>query len=71
MIQPRYVLDNNVLVSRLLTAYSVPGKAASHAADKGILLVSDATLDELVDVLVRPKFDSYVTLEERLIHTNL
>ena len=65
MIQQRYVLDNNVLVSRLLAAYSVPGKAARHAADNGILLVSDATLNELVDVLARPKFDSYITLEER------
>jgi putative PIN family toxin of toxin-antitoxin system len=26
---------------------------------------SDATLDELADVLARPKFDPYVTLEER------
>jgi putative PIN family toxin of toxin-antitoxin system len=65
MTQQRYVVDNNVLVSRLLAAYSVPGKAASYAADKGILLVSDTTVDELVDVLARPKFDSYVTLEER------
>lgn len=65
MIQPRYVLDTNVLVSRLLAEHSAPGKVARHAADTGVLLVSDATLDVLVDVLACPKFDPYVTLEER------
>jgi putative PIN family toxin of toxin-antitoxin system len=62
---PRRVLDTNVLISRLLMADSVPGRAVQHAVNTGVLLVSDATLDELADVLARPKFDPYVTLEER------
>jgi len=65
MPPPRRVLDTNVLISRLLMAHSVPGRAVRHAVDTGLLLVSDATLDELADVLVRPKFDPYVTPEER------
>lgn len=65
MTLPRRVLDTNVLVSRLLMVNSLPGQVARHAAETGILLVSDATLDELVNVLARPKFDPYVTLEER------
>jgi len=62
---PRRVLDTNVLISRLLMAHSTPGRAVRHAVDTGVLLVSDATLDELADVLARPKFDPYLTLEER------
>ncbi len=65
MIRPRCVLDTNVLISRLLMASSVPGRAAQCAAGTGVLLVSEATLDELMEVLTRPKFDRYITLEER------
>lgn len=45
----RIVADTNCLVSRLLLP----------------LLISDATLDDLADVLSRPKFDRYVSLEDR------
>lgn len=33
--------------------------------DNGILLVSEATMNELADVLARPKFDRYISLEDR------
>jgi len=65
MKQARCVIDTNVLISRLLMADSVPGRAARHAAETGVMLVSHDTLDELVEVLSRPKFDAYVTVEER------
>lgn len=61
----RLVLDNNVLVSRLLVPASVPGQAVRKAIDIGQLLVSDAMLDELAAVLSRPKFDPYVTISDR------
>ena len=61
----RIVADTNCLVSRLLLPESVPAKAVRKAVDKGQLLISDATLDELADVLSRPKFDRYVSLEDR------
>lgn len=35
------------------------------ATDSGTVLISDATLGELADVLSRPKFDRYVSVNER------
>ena len=61
----RIVVDTNALVSRLLLPASVPGQAVRKAVDNGILLVSEATMNELADVLARPKFDRYITLEDR------
>lgn len=63
--RPRIVIDNNVLISRLLLPGSVPGRAVRKAVDAGQLLVSDATLAELAAVLARPKFDPYITIADR------
>jgi putative PIN family toxin of toxin-antitoxin system len=60
-----WVLDTNVLISRLLVPRGVAGRAVDHALARGILLVSEATLDELVEVLGRPKLDPYVSREDR------
>lgn len=61
----RLVLDTNTLVSRMLLPHGVAGRAVDKALAEGVLLVSDATLEELASVLNRPKFDRYVSLEER------
>jgi len=61
----RVVVDNNALVSRLLIPASVPGRAVRKAVDEARLLVSEATLEELADVLARPKFDPYVSIADR------
>ena len=61
----RIVADTNLLISRLLVPQSVPARAVRKAVDEGQLLVSDATLEELADVLSRAKFDPYVSLEDR------
>ncbi len=61
----RIVGVTNALVSRLLLPASVPGQAVRKAVDNGILLVSEATMNELADVPARPKFDRYITLEDR------
>ena len=61
----RIVVDTNALVSRLLLPASVPGQAVRKAVDNGILLSSEATMNELADVLSRPKFDHYISLEDR------
>ncbi|MEX0827793.1 MAG: putative toxin-antitoxin system toxin component, PIN family, partial [Haliea sp.] len=63
--RPRLVVDTNVLISRLLAPDSVPGRAASQAVRQRQLLASDATLQELADVLGRAKFDRYLTIDER------
>lgn len=65
MSERRCVVDTNVLISRLLIPGSVPARAVDHALARGVLLVSDATLTELAEVLSRSKFDPYVTRQER------
>jgi putative PIN family toxin of toxin-antitoxin system len=64
-MRQRIVVDTNALVSRLLLPSSVPGQAVRRAVDNGILLVSEATMNELADVLARAKFDRYISLEDR------
>ena len=59
------VVDTNALISRLLTPASTAGRAVRKAVDQDRLLASDATLEELVDVLSRSKFDPYITAAER------
>jgi uncharacterized protein len=61
----RVVFDTNALVSRLLLPNSIPARAVRLAVSEDRILASDATLMELADVLGRPKFDAYVTIEER------
>jgi len=63
---PGIVLDTNTIVSALLLPRSISRQAFDHAFAVGTVLVSQATLDELDDVLRRPKFDRYLTEEERL-----
>ena len=62
----RVVVDTNVFVSALLRKSSVPGRAAAKARHDADLLVSQATLQELADVLGEAKFDRYVTVKQRL-----
>ncbi|HEX3741044.1 MAG TPA: putative toxin-antitoxin system toxin component, PIN family [Terriglobales bacterium] len=61
----RVVVDTNVLVSRLILPQSVPAQALRRGELEAHLLVSEATMYELADVLARPKFDLYVELEDR------
>jgi len=61
----RIVVDTNALISRLLVPNSLPGQAVRKAVDTAQLVVSEAPLTELADVLSRPKFDAYVTIEDR------
>jgi putative PIN family toxin of toxin-antitoxin system len=61
----RAVVDTGVLISRLLLPKSVPGQVVSKVVSYGRLLVSTAAVEELADVLARPKFDPYLTVAER------
>ena len=61
----RVVADTNCLVSRLLLPSSVPGDVVRKAAGSGLLLVSEATMNELADVQARSKFDRYISLTDR------
>lgn len=62
----RAVVDTAIAVSAVLLPRSVPRQAFDTAAAKGRLLVSEATLAELDEVLRRPKFNKYVPEETRL-----
>ena len=64
-VRERIVVGSNCLVSRLLLPSSVPGDAVRKAVDSGLLLVSEATMNELADVLARPKFDRYISIADR------
>lgn len=61
----RFVIDTNALVSSLLLPQSIPAQAVSKAINSGELLFSVSTLNEIYEVLGRPKFDRYLTLDER------
>lgn len=61
----RIVVDTNALISRLLLPNSTPGRAVRRIVDEAQLLVSDATLTELADVLARKKFDAYISIDDR------
>jgi putative PIN family toxin of toxin-antitoxin system len=61
----RVVIDTNVFISRLLLPDSAPARAAKHALDSGIILVSEDTMNELADVLARPELDRYLSLKTR------
>lgn len=61
----RLVLDTNTLISRMLLPKGVAGRAVDKALKNGVLLMSEETLAELTDVLNRPKFDRYVSVEDR------
>jgi putative PIN family toxin of toxin-antitoxin system len=63
--KPGFVVDNNVLISRLLLPGSKSALAVSNVLAHGRLLVSSETLAELAEVLGRAKFDQYVSSEER------
>jgi putative PIN family toxin of toxin-antitoxin system len=65
MTRARAVIDTNVLVSRLILPQSLPAQALRRAELEGRLLISEATMYELADALARPKFDRYVSMENR------
>jgi uncharacterized protein len=62
----RFVIDTNTIVSALLLPTSIPRQAFDQAFDSGRVIVSEATVAELADVLQRSRFDKYVREEARL-----
>ena len=62
----RAVLDTNVLVSAVLLPHSVPRRVFDQVILRARLLLSVAVIAELSDVLSRPKFDRYISANDRL-----
>lgn len=65
MGRERIVLDTNVLISGALSITSTPARALEKAISTGDLLASMATLRELTEKLLSPRFDAYVSREKR------
>lgn len=63
----RYVIDTNVLISAILLSKSRSQLAFDCALESGYLLASLETLEELKTVLMRPKFQRYQSIEERMV----
>ena len=65
MMNNRFVLDNNILVSALLVKNSAPFWVIKKVEEMGVVLYQEATLLELNQVLNRKKFIKYFTVEEK------
>jgi putative PIN family toxin of toxin-antitoxin system len=63
----RIILDTGVLVSAVLLPRSTPRQAVDLSFARGTVLASPDTIDELDEVLRRPKFNRYLREEERLL----
>lgn len=65
MTNPEWVIDTNVLISAALSARGAPARLVQQVLERGILVFSQPTFDELKTRLYRPKFDRYISLELR------
>lgn len=67
----KVVIDTNVFISGLLKSHSCRKIVNSLKEAKFILVISPQILDELIEVIARPKFHNVITREtaERLIET--
>jgi putative PIN family toxin of toxin-antitoxin system len=61
----RFVFDTNTLISAALSPHSTNAAAIKQALNLGIIVYSDPTWSEFLNVLFRTKFDKYFTIKER------
>jgi putative PIN family toxin of toxin-antitoxin system len=66
----KLVVDTNVLISAALSTQGAPAQLMRQVLSQHTLVFSPETFDELQTRLYRPKFDRYITLEQRqrLLH---
>ena len=65
MTRERLVVDTNVFISGLLSSTSHPARVVERAIEHGQFLGSTETLRELIETLLLPKFDRYVSRQRR------
>ncbi len=65
-----FIIDTNTLISAFLFKYSNPRKAFDKATETGKIAASLETYDEFKEVLLRPKFDKYISAEKKLLVLN-
>lgn len=61
----KFVFDANVLISAALFRESVPALAYKKAIEKGKILISEKTLNELKITLNKPKLRKYITAKDK------
>lgn len=61
-----FVFDVNIIISAALIPNSKPDLAIRKAQDYGNILMSSEIWIELEQVLARPKFDRYISLQDRI-----
>lgn len=61
----RVVIDTNVFVSGVLSSTSAPARCVEAVVSSGQLVATEATLKELFERLLSPKFDPYLTRARR------
>jgi len=61
----KVVFDTNVLISSILIEGSIADMALTKAEKLCEILSSDKIYDELIKILMLPKFDKYVSLYQR------
>jgi putative PIN family toxin of toxin-antitoxin system len=66
----KLVIDTNILISAALSSQGAPARLVRCVLAHHKLVFSQATFDELRTRLYRPKFDRYISLENRelLLH---
>jgi putative PIN family toxin of toxin-antitoxin system len=62
-----FVFDTNTLISAFVFRSSNPRKAFEKAVKEGEIFASLKTFDELSEVLLRPKFDKYISPANKLV----
>jgi putative PIN family toxin of toxin-antitoxin system len=58
------IVDTNVLISAALFKNSIPDLALSKALLNGKILVSQNTLQELINTLLKPKLAKYISTKD-------
>lgn len=61
----RLVVDTDVFVSAIIFPRPAPRQVVDDALNQGVLLLSEATMSEIRDVLSRSKLDRYISRTER------
>lgn len=66
----RVVIDTNVWISAALVPTGTPARLVHHVLTQGVPVLTAQTFEELRSRLYKPKFDRYVSLEQRkaLLH---
>jgi putative PIN family toxin of toxin-antitoxin system len=61
----KLVIDTNILISAALSAQGAPAKMVLCVLARHSFVFSQATFDELRTRIYRPKFDRYISLDDR------